>query len=362
MDEIMAIIIQDNAFRGQVRFKTYPRPANPTNQQIKSPVDKDRVAAAAQKGAADIMAIAYPNGPDPLEATAGTAATATDTTTNLPPTLAAEHLGCGKPHRPASPSFTMNAIEENHPGATPNPLLTVNTGGEGNDNPFNTPTLGTSHQNRPDSQNTIVFEHHIPEADRQINTHLTEIVNQGTTETTATTCEDHPDPERHQLNNPSDTHQYQGMYTNQYHRAYNRNYNHIWESYTDRTLNSCGVKGHIAKHCTKQNLSCQCCHNTTHDTAACRSKPRSSTPMESPSAGSYHPTQSPDQHNTSGHPPAMIHTTQISPPPSENEEWAKLLVTCLEECEYNSREKENKKAYLENIEVYEGTEKQKCLP
>ena len=40
---------------------------------------------------------------------------------------------------------------------------------------------------------------------------------------------------------------------------------------------------------------CQWCHTATHDTAACRSKPRSSTPMESPSAGSYHPIQSPNQ-------------------------------------------------------------------
>ena len=34
----------------------------------------------------------------------------------------------------------------------------------------------------------------------------------------------------------------------------------------------------------------------------------------------------------------------------------------MEECEYNSREKENRKAYLENIEVYKCTDKQKCLP
>ena len=34
----------------------------------------------------------------------------------------------------------------------------------------------------------------------------------------------------------------------------------------------------------------------------------------------------------------------------------------MEEQEYNNREIENRKAYLENIEVYEGTDKQKCLP
>ena len=83
--------------------------------------------------------------------------------------------------------------------------------------------------------------------------------------------------------------------------------------------------------------------------------------MESPSAGSYHPTQSPNQHNTSGHPPVPAHITQPSPAPSGGEEWAKLLVTHMEEQEYNNREIENRKAYLENIEVYEGTDKQKCL-
>ena len=34
----------------------------------------------------------------------------------------------------------------------------------------------------------------------------------------------------------------------------------------------------------------------------------------------------------------------------------------MEEQEYNNREIENRKAYLENIEVYKGTDKQKCLP
>ena len=84
--------------------------------------------------------------------------------------------------------------------------------------------------------------------------------------------------------------------------------------------------------------------------------------MESPSAGSYHPTQSLNQHNTSSHQPVPVHTTQPSPAPSGSEEWDKLLVTRMEEQEYNNREIENRKTYLENIEVYEGTDKQKCLP
>ena len=84
--------------------------------------------------------------------------------------------------------------------------------------------------------------------------------------------------------------------------------------------------------------------------------------MESPSAGSYHPTQSLNQHNTSSHQPVPAHTKQPSPAPSGGKEWAKLLVTCMEEQEYNKREIENRKTYLENIKVYEGTDKQKCLP
>ena len=76
--------------------------------------------------------------------------------------------------------------------------------------------------------------------------------------------------------------------------------------------------------------------------------------MES-SAGSYNQTQSPNQHNISSHQPVYIHTTQPSPAPSDSKEWAKLLVTQMEEQEYNNREIENGKTYMENIEVYEGT-------
>ena len=83
--------------------------------------------------------------------------------------------------------------------------------------------------------------------------------------------------------------------------------------------------------------------------------------MESPSAGSYHPTQSPNQDNTSGHPAAPTHLTQPSPAPSGGEEWAKLLVTCMEQQEYNNREIENRKVYLENIKVYEGIDRATLL-
>ena len=146
-------------------------------------------------------------------------------------------------------------------------------------------------------------------------------------------------PDRCQYTNHRE-HQYQSIYTNQkrsYTNNYNQNYRHTWENNTDRTCNNCGTKGHIAKYCTKTSFWCQWCHTATHDTQACRSKPRPSTPMESSSAGSYHPTQSPNQHNISSHQPVPAHTTQPSPAPSGSEEWAKLLVTCMEEQEYNKR-------------------------
>ena len=63
MDEILTVIIEDNAFREQARFQTYPRPSiSPINQLISSPADVDQIAAAAQKEADDIMVIAFPNG------------------------------------------------------------------------------------------------------------------------------------------------------------------------------------------------------------------------------------------------------------------------------------------------------------
>ena len=247
-----------------------------------------------------------------------------------------------------------------------NPLLVVNTEQDGNTNSFITPTLVTNCQNRQGNGNTVTFKNAITEADKQINTRLTEIANQGTSlETMAINRPDCHIPDRRQYTNHGE-HQYQSMYTNQnrsYNNNFNRNYRQTWDNHTDRTCNNCSTKGHIAKYCTKISLWCQWCHTATHDTQACRSKPRSSTPMESPSAGSYHPTQSPTQHNTSSHQPVPAHTTQPSPAPSGGEEWAKLQVTHMEEQEYNNREIENRKTYLEkNIKVYEGTDKQKCLP
>ena len=78
MDEILAIIMQDNAYREQAKIKTYPRPTiNPVNQLITSPGEADKIAEAAQREADNIMAIAFPSGAEPLLATNDTATTQT---------------------------------------------------------------------------------------------------------------------------------------------------------------------------------------------------------------------------------------------------------------------------------------------
>ena len=177
----------------------------------------------------------------------------------------------------------MNAIPDNRPGPTVNPLLVVNTGHDGNINSFITPTLVTSHQNCQGNRNTVTFKNSTPEADKQINARLMEIANQGPPlETTVTSHLDCHIPDRCQYTNHGE-HQYQSMYTNQnrsYTNNYNQNYKHTWENHTDRTCNNCGTKERIAKYCTKTSLWCQWCHTATHDTQACRSKPRSSTLMK----------------------------------------------------------------------------------
>ena len=96
------------------------------------------------------MAIAFPSGGEPPLATNNTATTQTAhtvrPTASMATTAAAvtDRLDRGKQPRPASPSFTMNAIPDNHPGLTANPLLIVNTGNDGNMNSFITPTLVTN--------------------------------------------------------------------------------------------------------------------------------------------------------------------------------------------------------------------------
>ena len=82
MDEILAIIMQDNAYREQAKIKTYPTPTtNPVNQLITSPVEADKIVEAAQREADNIMAIAFPSGAEPAQSVPSSAPSATTVTT-----------------------------------------------------------------------------------------------------------------------------------------------------------------------------------------------------------------------------------------------------------------------------------------
>ena len=231
MDEILAILMQDNAYREQEKIKTYPTPTiNPVNQLITSPAEADKIAEAAQREADNIMEIALTSGPDLPLAEIDTVTM--QTAQSVPPTApsastattATDHLDCGRQPRPTSPAFIMNTIPDNRPGPTTNPLLMVNTGQDGNTNSFITPTLATNCQNCQGNGNTVAFENTIPETDKQINARLVEIANQGPSlETTATSHLDRHIPDRCQYTNHRE-HQYQSSYNNQ-NRFFNNNYN-----------------------------------------------------------------------------------------------------------------------------------------
>ena len=198
MDEILAIIMQDNAYREQAKIKTYPTPStNPVNQLITSPVEADKIAEAAQREVVNIMAIAFPSGPEPPLAEINTVTTQTAQSVSLTApsastaTTATDRLDRRRQPRPMSPAFMMNAIPDNWPRPTTNPLLVVNTGQDGITNSFITLTLVTNRQNHQGNGNTVTFENTTPKTDKQINARLIEIANQGPSlETTATS---HPD-------------------------------------------------------------------------------------------------------------------------------------------------------------------------
>ena len=85
MDEILAMLLQDNAYREQAKFKTYPTPTiHPVNQLITSPAEADKIAGAAEREADNIMTIAYPSGPEPPLAKIDT--TITQSAQSAPPT------------------------------------------------------------------------------------------------------------------------------------------------------------------------------------------------------------------------------------------------------------------------------------
>ena len=95
MDEIVAVMMQDNAHRQQGQFQTYPTPK--INKMISSPAEADRITAAALQEAEEIMAITYPSGTQPPIAvtdTATTQATQSMPSTTTTTTTAATATDC----------------------------------------------------------------------------------------------------------------------------------------------------------------------------------------------------------------------------------------------------------------------------
>ena len=85
MDEILSILMQDNAYREQAKIKPYPTPTtNPVNELITSPVEAGKIAEAVQREADNIMKIAFPSGPEPTLATIDTVTL--QTSQSVPPT------------------------------------------------------------------------------------------------------------------------------------------------------------------------------------------------------------------------------------------------------------------------------------
>ena len=141
MDEILTILMQDNAYREQAKIKTYPTPTtNLVNQLITSPTEADKIAEAAQREADNIKAIAFPSGPEPPWVEIDTVTT--QTAQSVPPTaplastvtMVTDRLDRRRQLRPRSPAFMMNTTPDNQPGPAMNPLLVVNTGQDGNRN------------------------------------------------------------------------------------------------------------------------------------------------------------------------------------------------------------------------------------
>ena len=146
----------------------------------------------------------------------------------------------------------------------------------------------------------------------------------------------------------SDQHSHEEPRNRNYYGKNNQNNftTRTWENnYTHRTCNSCREKGHMQRNCTKTDLYCNFCCTRTHDTVACKSKPKASTPLESPSAGDYHPAPSPRAHNTSIPPEdpnkSVIpnHVTQPSPVSSYTEDIVKTWITRLDQNQAETREK-----------------------
>ena len=371
MDELVAVFTQDNYLREDAGLRKYPLPKiNPINKEITSKAQAERYHEEAHEEAKQIQRAAFDGDGEAFKATDNiletAAANATDCpsryTTSLPPATRRESTttATSRTNRDSSPAFVLDTERNQTP-------LMVRTSGNTPSGSFIVPTLATEGRSHPDTRSTVTFE-----SRPTVNQRLMEIAS-STVATTAPSREDRPntDPPTAKLTQGNEQHSHEEFRNCNYHsrNIENSSTTRTWENtYTHRTCNSCGEKGHMQRNCTKTDLYCNFCHTRTHDTVACKSKPRTSTPLESPSAGDYHPAPSPRTHNTSippGNPNKSVipnHVTQPSPVSSYTEDLMKAWMTRLDQNQAESREKQDQKRLLENIEVYNGNDKTQCLP
>ena len=371
MDELVAVFTQDNYLREDAGLRKYPLPKiNPINKEITSKAQAEKYSEEAHEEAKKLQRAAFDENREAFKATDNILESAVATmtnrpsryTTSLPPATRREPMATATSHadRNSSPAFVLDTKRSQTP-------LMVRTSGDTLSGSFIVPTLATNSRSRPDTRNTVTFE-----SKPTVNQRLMEIASS----TVATTVPNREDNPNINLTTAKPT---QGNDQHSHEESRNRNYhgrniqNHsttrTWEnSYTHRTCNSCGEKGHMQRNCTKTDLYCNFCHTRTHDTVACKSKPKTSTPLESPSAGDYHPAPLPRAHNTSIPPEnpnkSVIpnHVTQPSPVSSYTEDLMKAWITRLDQNQAESREKQDQKRLLKNIEVYNGSDKTQCLP
>ena len=379
MDELLAVFTHDNYLREATGLRKYPLPKIiPINKEITSKFQAEKYSNEAYEEAKEIAKAAFNDKGEAFKATDNILETTESTVTNqpsryttsLPPATRIEMTATATSHaiHDSSPAFVLDTESSQVP-------LMVRTTGEAPSGSFIVLTLATDVRNCPDTRSTVTFE-----SRPTVNQRLMEIASS----TAATTASNHEDRHTSESQGTSAARPTQSstsssdQHPKEEHR--NRNYygksnqshftTRTWEnSYAHHTCNSCGEKGHVQKTCTKTDLYCNFCHTRTHDTVACKSKPKTTTPLESPSAGDYHPAPSPRSHSTSIPPEdpnkSVIpnHVTQPSPVSSSYmEDVMKAWITRLDQNQAETREKQDQKRLLENIEVYDGNDKTQCLP
>ena len=367
----------DNTLRELAGLRVYPLPKIiPMNKEIVSKEQADKYATESYQEGLFMLNTAFNDKGEaykvPDATPTSTATTATDrpsrpSTTRMQTTTTTTS-NHGQP-RSSSPAFSMTSSDQQNPPVSKN-----------NRRPrwiLHSADYSDQRHGPPRTKEHVTFDNRLTSTTSSVNERLMEIANSATV-TTATNrdgryTQQSGSQTQGSSYNPGRDHQGDSQKTGSSYRDKTSNNNftsRTWEnSFTNRTCNACGERGHLQRSCTKTDLYCTFCRTRTHDTAACKSKPKTSTPLESPSRGSYHPAPSPRQHNTSITPEdpnrsvVPDHITQPSPVPSAyNEEMLKAWITRLDQNHAETKETQDQNRFLDNIDVFDGEDKTKCLP